>query len=178
MPARSWYTKKRRKAGFALRIRGRQKHSPKSPASLKKVSLQKIVLTLLFSLPSLALADTFNYVFITGDKNVGHLNAETKGDQTTIDYDVKNNGRGPTIAESITLDAAGLPNEWNVKGATTFGSKIAEQFSRKNTRAEWVDSTGKGHSTIRTPSIYLAQSSSPWANGVYARALLKTADMQ
>ena len=43
------------------------------------MSLQKIVLTLLFSLPSLALADTFTYVFITGDKNVGHLIAETNG---------------------------------------------------------------------------------------------------
>ena len=67
------------------------------------------LLILLFGLPSLVFADTFNYVFITGDKNVGHLTAEIKGDQTTIDFDVKNNGRGPTIAESITLDAAGLP---------------------------------------------------------------------
>jgi len=39
-------------------------------------------------------------------------------------------------------------------------------------------STGKGHSTIHAPNIYLAQSSSPWANGIYARALLKTADKQ
>jgi len=128
---------------------------------------------LLISLPSLALADTYTYSFIFGEKKVGHLTAETKGDQTTIDYDVKNNGRGPTIAESITLDAAGLPTEWSVKGTTTFGSKIAEHFVRKGTRAEWVDSTGKGNSTVHTPSMYLAQSSSPWANGIYARALLK-----
>jgi imidazolonepropionase-like amidohydrolase len=142
------------------------------------VSLQKIALTLLFSLPSLALADTFNYVFIFGDKNVGHLTAEAKGDRTTVDFDVKNNGRGPTIAESINLDAAGLPTEWTVKGTTTFGSKIAEHFVRKGARGEWLDSTGKGHSTVHTPSIYLAQSSSPWSNGIYARALLKTADKQ
>src|ERR1700732_3439302 len=76
------------------------------PRASPNVHIKNIALTLLFSLPSLALADTFNYVFITGDKNVGHLNAETKGDQTTIDFNVKNNGRGPTIAESITLDAA------------------------------------------------------------------------
>lgn len=140
--------------------------------------IQKIALTLLFCLPSLALADTFSYVFIFGDKNVGHLSAETKGDQTTIDFDVKNNGRGPTIAESITLDTAGLPTAWTVKGTSTFGSKIAEHFVRKGARGEWLDSTGKGHSTIHAPSIYLAQSSSPWANGVYARALLKVADKQ
>jgi imidazolonepropionase-like amidohydrolase len=139
---------------------------------------RKFAVALLFCLPSLALADTFSYVFIFGDKNVGHLTAETKGDETTIDFDVKNNGRGPTIAESIKLDAAGLPTAWSVKGTTTFGSKIAEHFVRKGARGEWLDSTGKGHSTIHAPSIYLAQSSSPWANGVYARALLKTADKQ
>jgi imidazolonepropionase-like amidohydrolase len=135
-----------------------------------------LIVALALGLPSLALADTFSYSFIFGEKKVGHLTAETKGDQTAIDFDVKNNGRGPTIAESITLDAAGLPTEWNIKGSTTFGSKIAEHFSRKGTRAEWVDSTGKGQAT--KPGIYLAQSSSPWANGIYARALLKSPDMQ
>jgi hypothetical protein len=115
---------------------------------------------------------------IFGEKNIGHLIAETSGDKTTVDYNVKNNGRGPTIAESVTLDAAGLPADWSVKGTTTFGSKVAEHFSRKGTHAEWVDSTGKGHATIRTPSIYLSQSGSPWANGIYARALLKTSDKQ
>ncbi len=137
-----------------------------------------LIVALALSLPSLALADTFSYSYIFGEKKVGHLTAETKGGLTTIDYDVKNNGRGPTIAESITLDAAGLPSEWTVKGTTTFGSKIAEHFSRKGTLGEWVDSTGRGHAAIKTPSIYLAQSSSPWANGVYARALLKTSDKQ
>ena len=135
-----------------------------------------LIVALALNLPALALADTFTYSFISGEKKVGHLTAETKGDQTTIDFDVKNNGRGPTIAESITLDAAGLPTTWNLKGSTTFGSKIAEHFARKGTHSEWLDSTGKGQST--KPGIYLAQSSSPWANGIYARALLKTSDMQ
>ncbi len=73
-------------------------------------SVRKFALVMTLSLPSLALADTFNYVFITGDKNVGHLTAETKADQTTIDYDVKNNGRGPTIAESHHVGRRRLAN--------------------------------------------------------------------
>ena len=136
------------------------------------------VLALVLALPSLALAGTSSFTFITGGKNVGHLIATTSGDTTTIDFDVKNNGRGPTIAETITLDAAGLPSEWTIKGATTFGSKVDEHFVRKGTQAEWADSTGKGHSTIRVPSLYIAQSASPWSNGVYARALLKVGDRQ
>lgn len=145
---------------------------------MRKLLIIAFALSLPMALPSMALAESFTYSFIFGGKKVGHLTAETQGDQTTIDFDVKNNGRGPTIAESITLDAAGLPTTWSVKGSTTFGSKIDEHFSRSGKRGEWVDSTGKGHSTINTPSIYLAQSSSPWANGIYARALLKSPDMQ
>jgi hypothetical protein len=137
-----------------------------------------LIVAFILSLPSLAPADTFTYSYIFGGKKVGHLTAETQGDRTSIDFDVKNNGRGPTIAESIVLDGAGFPTEWNIKGSTTFGSKVAEHFSRRGNRAEWLDSTGKGNSTTNTPSIYLAQSSSPWANGIYARALLKTPDMQ
>jgi hypothetical protein len=137
------------------------------------VHLQKIALLLALSLPSLAVAGTSNFTVIFGEKKVGHLTADTKGAVTRIDYDVKNNGRGPTITESITLDAAGLPTEWTVKGTTTFGSKIAEHFARKGNRGDWVDSTGKGHSTINTPTLYLAQSPSPWSDGIYIRALLK-----
>ncbi len=131
---------------------------------------------LALSLPASSLADTFSYSYIFGEKKVGHLTAATTADLTTVDYDVKNNGRGPTIAEKIKLDAAGRPIEWSINGSTTFGSKIAEHYSRKGAHSEWLDSTGKGQSA--SPGIYLAQSSSPWANGLYARALLKAPGMQ
>ena len=104
---------------------------------------------LALSLPASSLADTFSYSYIFGEKKVGHLTAATTADLTTVDYDVKNNGRGPTIAEKIKLDAAGWPIEWSINGSTTFGSKIAEHYSRKGAHCEWLDSTGKGHATIR-----------------------------
>ena len=64
------------------------------------------------------------YVVITGGKNVGHVWADQQGNRVTIDYDVKQNGRGPTVKEAIVLGADGLPTSWDVTGATTFGSKI------------------------------------------------------
>ncbi|HUI78805.1 MAG TPA: hypothetical protein VLY24_12840 [Bryobacteraceae bacterium] len=56
---------------------------------------------LLVLLAPLAAAETASFSVILGGKNVGHLIAETNGDRTTVDYDFKNNGRGPTISEVI-----------------------------------------------------------------------------
>ena len=120
-----------------------------------------------------ALAATEKFTVITGAKNVGHVTAETTGDKTSIDFDIKNNGRGPSSAESITIDVQGLPTSWMINGATTFGSKVAETFMRKGNRAMWVDSTGPGKASVKTPSLYIGQAVSPWALGLYARAMLK-----
>ena len=117
--------------------------------------------------------DVARFTVITGGKHVGTLVASSKGEETRIDFDIKNNGRGPTMAETLRLDADGLPTQWTITGTTTFGSKVAEHFARKGAQASWTDPTGKGSATVSVPSLYVAQSGSPWSDGVYARALLK-----
>ncbi|MFC3712139.1 amidohydrolase family protein [Sphingoaurantiacus capsulatus] len=128
------------------------------------------------SLPSMAVAATETYTVIVGGRTVGHLKADTNGASTVIDYDYKNNGRGPTIAETLTLGADGLPTAWTVKGATTFGGKVDEKFALKGKTASWTDSAGSGTKRVGEPSLYISQSASPWSLGLYARALLKDAD--
>lgn len=137
-----------------------------------------IALAIIVAMPSVTIADTARFTVIFGGRNIGHLTAETNGGDTRIDYDYKDNGRGPTMAEIIRLDTSGLPTAWTITGITTFSGKVAEHFSRKGSRAEWVDSTGKGGAAVGKPSLYIAQSGSPWSYGLYARALLKTADRQ
>jgi len=127
---------------------------------------------LLLALPMLAATADERFSVISGGKNVGHLIATTTGDETRIDFDVKDNGRGPTMTETIRVDAAGLPLAWTIAGTTTFGSKVAEHFSRKGNAGEWLDSMGKGKSEAANSSLYVAQSGSPWSDGLYARALL------
>ncbi|HVF93553.1 MAG TPA: amidohydrolase, partial [Sphingomonas sp.] len=121
--------------------------------------------------PATAASERFSVIY--GGKVVGRLNVDGTPGATTIDYDVKNNGRGPTMKETIALDAAGLPVAWDVTGTTVFGSRVAERFRRAGARATWQDSTGKG-SSAKPRSIYVAQSGSPWSAGLYARAILKT----
>ncbi|MBI1197510.1 MAG: amidohydrolase family protein [Phenylobacterium sp.] len=124
-----------------------------------------------------AWAETASYSFIFGGKNVGHLIADTKGDTTTIDFDIKNNGRGPTDAEVIKSNADGLPVDWKITGATTFGSKVSETFRQSRGKATWVDSTGKGEAKIDKPGLYVSQAGSPWGDAIIAKALLKAPGM-
>ena len=91
-----------------------------------------------------------------------------------MDYDYKNNGRGPTLAEVITLSPKGLPSAWTITGATTFGNKIDERFGLSGARAEWRDSTGAGSIASDGEAVYVPQTASPWSLGLYARLLNKT----
>jgi imidazolonepropionase-like amidohydrolase len=119
-------------------------------------------------------AATERFTVIMGGKNVGHLVAESSGSQVAIDFDFKNNGRGPTIREALTLGADGMPTAWTVDGATTFGSKVHESFTQEAGKASWQDATGKGSAAGPGPHMYVAQNGSPWAYGLYSRALLKS----
>ena len=122
--------------------------------------------------PAVASAAEQRFTVITGGAQVGHVVASIDGDAVTIDYDVKNNGRGPTIAETLRLGADGLPTSWTITGSTTFGSKVDERFAFADGQARWTDTVGPGEATLDQARLYIGQSASPWALGLYARALL------
>lgn len=131
------------------------------------------IAALAISFAAPASADTERYSVIFGGKTVGHLIADVQPEQTTIDFDYKNNGRGPTMKETLRLDAGGLPQKWDITGTTTFGSKVEEHFASDGKTATWTDATGKGSAAAQANAVYVAQSGSPWATGLYARAILK-----
>jgi len=121
-------------------------------------------------------AESQRFAVIDNGENVGHVYAEIAGNTVSIDHDVKSNGRGPTMQETIVLDAQGLPTSWALQGTSTFGNKVDERFIAKGKRLSWVDTTGKGAMQARVPTLYVAQEGSPFALGIYARALLADGD--
>tara|TARA_R110000787_G_scaffold22424_2_gene65145 strand:- start:4731 stop:6821 length:2091 start_codon:yes stop_codon:yes gene_type:complete len=118
--------------------------------------------------------ETFS-VLINNTK-IGALTATRTGDDISVNFEYRNNGRGPTLAEAISLGDDGLPVSWTVDGNTTFGNKIAESFSHEGDTANWVDTTGPGTASVTEPSIYIAQNASPYALAVYSAALLADDD--
>lgn len=129
------------------------------------------VLLLLCSSTVLAASEE-RYSVIVGGTPVGHLIARIDGNEVRIDYDYKNNGRGPTITEQLRLDGNGLPLRWRIRGSSTFGNKVDERYERRGRDSRWTDSVGPGKATSVEPVLYVGQSASPWALGLYARALL------
>ncbi|WBO20769.1 amidohydrolase family protein [Sphingomonas abietis] len=114
-------------------------------------------------------------VVANGEK-VGFVDAIQTGNHVAIHYDVKNNGRGPTMDEAIDLGPDGLPVAWKLDGKATFGGDVHESFARTGTTARWSDSMGPREVPASRASLYIGQAASPWALGLYARALLKAPD--
>jgi len=119
---------------------------------------------------------TESFSILIGGTRVGQLEARHAPDSSRIEYEYRNNGRGPTIHEKITIGENGLPTSWTISGAKTFGNRIDEQFTLTGGEASWKDATGAGKTMPAEPSIYVAQDASPYAIGVYARALLADED--
>lgn len=131
-----------------------------------------LIALLLAATSTAALAETERFAVFRKDVNIGRVVVDTSGDAAKIEYDVKDNGRGPTVAEALVLDAGGLPTSWAITGTQTFGGKIDEKFGRSGTTSTWRDAAGPG--TAKGPAkLYIAQSASPYALQIYARAILK-----
>lgn len=130
--------------------------------------------TLLAAMP--AHAETLRWSVVASGEKVGFVEADKQGSQVSISYDVKNNGRGPTITEEIELGADGLPVRWAIDGTSTFGSEVRERFARNGQAVRWTDSMGSREKEQAATALYIAQNGSPWALGLYARALLKDED--
>lgn len=112
------------------------------------------------------------------DTTLGQLVATTEGSTVTVDYEFRNNGRGPTIAETILLDADGLPVSWTIDGTTTFGNEVHETFALEETTASWTDTTGSASAERTEPALYIPQNGSPYTLAIYAKALMADDDMQ
>lgn len=113
------------------------------------------------------------YTVIVGENKVGHLKTHISGDTIHIDYDYKNNGRGPTMKETIVLNADGFPVHWNITGNTTFGNAVDEEYNLEGQNASWTDATGSGSATTETPKLYVNQFGSPYGDALTARVLLQ-----
>ncbi len=128
-------------------------------------------------LASPAFADMQEYRVLTQSRDIGHLKIDRQGQTVSVDYDYKQNGRGPTIKETVTLGKDGAPVAWTIAGRTTFGNAVTESFRRTAAGAQWSDLAGPGAIKGKdAPRYYVAQNGSPLDIAMLAKALLADAD--
>src|SRR5512138_314451 len=69
-----------------------------------------------------------HFSVVAANEKVGTLDATVDRDTVSIAYQVRNNGRGPTLSEHISLSSDRVPAHWKIEGTTAFGGKVAERF--------------------------------------------------
>lgn len=122
-------------------------------------------------------AKPVEYRVLMQSADIGHYIVDVEGQKATVDYDYKQNGRGPTIKEAITLGKDGAPLNWTITGRTTFGNAVSETFRRTARGAEWKDLAGPGAIKGKTaPHYYASQNGSPFDVSLLAKALLAAPD--
>ncbi|MEQ8558824.1 MAG: amidohydrolase family protein [Henriciella sp.] len=120
---------------------------------------------------------TRDYTVLVSGTKIGEMDVTQAEDTVTVDYEYRNNGRGPTMMETVILDE-GVPVHWSVTGNTTFGNAVDESYSLEDGgTATWTDSTGEGSAEVNEPTLYVAQSGTPYQLAIYAKALLADEDM-
>ncbi len=135
------------------------------------------LILLLLAAPLAAETTTYRVLFAGDD--TGHLIVDTAENRVAIDFDYKQNGRGPTIAEEITLDERGYPVDWSITGTTTFGSSVDEFFRVEGGTAHWQDTTGSGEAAIDGATrFYIDQNGSIYSRALLANALLADEDQR
>jgi imidazolonepropionase-like amidohydrolase len=121
-------------------------------------------------------AEPMRYSVVANGEKVGFVEADQQGAHVAIVHDVKNNGRGPTMRESIDIGSDGLPVRWELDGKSLFGAEVHERFAREGGTVRLTDSMGESVRKVSGAALYVGQNASPWAMGLYARALLKDND--
>ncbi len=116
------------------------------------------------------------YVVLVGGTPIGAANISHDGNEIAIEYEFRNNGRGPTLNEAITLNEAGYPVRWTIEGASTFGNAVDESFSWEGDSASWRDATGDGSATLNGAAYYVPQNASPYQLAIVGRILLNDDD--
>ena len=129
---------------------------------------------------SLAVADAFaasaqrRQTVLMQGKPAGEQTVETDADGgARVEYRFRDRGRGDHIKSRWTLDAAGIPVEYQAQGNNYLLVPVQERFSLRDGKARWKNDSEQGEKALAAPAFFLPLNAPPEMQGVLARALLK-----
>lgn len=98
---------------------------------------------------------------------------DDKGD-TKVSFNFKDNGRGPELVETISLNEDGTIASYSAAGNSTFGSVIDESFAQHGDNATWRAGEKTGSTTIAGPALYMPVEGSAETLSIAINAIAKS----
>jgi Amidohydrolase family len=95
-------------------------------------------------------------IHVENGKRAGEQVVERDDDGLTrVHFIFKDNGRGPELSEQFRLAADGTMISYSVKGNSTFGAPVDEQFERRGEQAIWRSTSERGSKSISGAAMYV-----------------------
>jgi hypothetical protein len=120
------------------------------------MSTQRIVFTALLLGAAALSSRAAEYVVLVQDQPSGHLKVQTAAQgRIEADYSWRDNGRGPDMRESFTLDSRGVPLTYDIAGRSTFGAEMRETYRREGGRAKWQSRVDQGDEAVSDDFVFM-----------------------
>ncbi len=119
-----------------------------------------------------AQADTTLEYDVVFDGKKGGAQTTVVGDdgRLRVSYSHRSNGRGPDLAEEISLAPDGTFRRYRLTGTTTYGAVLDEEYTVARGHAKWRSSAEQGTQELKAPAMYLPNYGSPETNAIIVRA--------
>lgn len=145
---------------------------------MNRSSALGLVLTLVLLPGVVNAAETIEYLaLVDGGKQAGHQTVVHGDDGVTrVDFLFKDNGRGPELKEEYVLAADGTFATYSVKGTSTFGAPVDENFRVENGVAIWKSTSDVGEQPLVAGAAYSPLGGSPQGLAVAFTALTRRSD--
>ncbi len=122
-------------------------------------------------------APAADYVVLSQGQPSGHLRVQTLPDgRVESDFSYRDNGRGPDMRESFTLDAQGVPQTYQIEGKSTFGALVNETFRLEAGRARWKSHADEGDEAVPAGFVFMPLDATLAYSDALVRLLLSRPD--
>lgn len=127
---------------------------------------------------SLNAAEPLRYeVLVDGGKRAGHQVIEAGADGVfRSEFVFKDNGRGPELKETFSLNDDGTLRSYRVVGSSTFGAPVDEEFSLVDGIARWRSTSDEGEQRVDPGAQYSPLGGSPAVTSVALAAMAARED--
>ncbi|HEY1128272.1 MAG TPA: amidohydrolase family protein [Roseateles sp.] len=128
----------------------------------------------LFALLLAGAAQAQTYTVLCAKAVCGQLRVAESAGRLDVDYNYRNNGRGPDQKEVLEIAPDGTWTGYRTEGVSTYGARIDERFELKDGRASWRSPVDQGErQDAGRDLVYLPVQASPaWAARI-AQTLLQ-----